>query len=317
VPQQTAYQLARAKKAAMPTRTLAEDLNLTQRGPASPVPDYVKYNYSGSTPKSGNAGLANPPNPYVQTVQDPIRMMFPGIYRNPKDLAAQANAQVAPENPMMRRLFGVTREDLQDIGRGRVGWDVPNVNQVANPEGAAIASQVTTPRNTQRLIDILAEGGRYPGLRAMDAWYVMDPAYQHLEKLVGPQAAVEMYRKWNTLTGAASASSEVLDEIQRGGAAHWLSNAGRWDDFVKYGGLAKDKRDIPGYPEDMRYIAGHLAHLTSHANPMESYLRTGIHESDRPKIVPYVLASGVPQTGFQTRFPVGDAHFYRILGLSD
>lgn len=317
VPAMTKEQAARAAKAELPTRTPPEQFTLTARGPTSPVPDFVQYNFAGKLPKKGGVGLTNMPNPYVQTVRDPIRMMYPGIYRDPREIAEAANRQIAPENPMMKQLFGVTREDLQDIGRGRVGWDVPNVNQLAGGQGARIADQVTTPQNTQRLIDILTEAGKYPGLRAMDAWYVMDPAFQRLEKMVGTQAAIPMYKKWNTMTGAASASSEVLDELQRGGAAHWLSNQGRWDDFVKYGGLAKDKRTMADFPEDMRYMAGHLAHKTSHADPMESYLRSGIHESDRPKIVPYVLASGVPQTGFQTRFPVGDAHFSRILGLAD
>ena len=38
---------------------------------------------------------------------------------------------------------------------------------------------------------------------------------------------------------------------------------------------------------------------------------------DSPKVPLYIEASGVPQTGFQTRTPVGDAHWSRAVGLAD
>lgn len=36
-----------------------------------------------------------------------------------------------------------------------------------------------------------------------------------------------------------------------------------------------------------------------------------------PKVPPYIQASGVPETGFQTDLPVGDAHWARATGLAD
>jgi hypothetical protein len=35
------------------------------------------------------------------------------------------------------------------------------------------------------------------------------------------------------------------------------------------------------------------------------------------KVPSYIHASGVPQTGFQTQWPVGDAHWSRLVGLPD
>ena len=36
-----------------------------------------------------------------------------------------------------------------------------------------------------------------------------------------------------------------------------------------------------------------------------------------PKVPMYIQASGVPETGFQTAMPVGDAHWSRAVGLGD
>ncbi len=50
---------------------------------------------------------------------------------------------------------------------------------------------------------------------------------------------------------------------------------------------------------------------------MAKYLEKGFIDSKKPKVPLYVHASGVPETGFQTSGPVGDAHFSRGVGLSD
>ncbi len=46
-------------------------------------------------------------------------------------------------------------------------------------------------------------------------------------------------------------------------------------------------------------------------------MRTGVVDMDSPKVPLYVQSSGVPATGFQTRLPVPDAHYTRILGMPD
>jgi hypothetical protein len=264
-----------------------------------------------------NLGVDAPVSRATQTVRDPYRMMYPGIYANPREIATEAASRVAPENPAMQQLWGVTRDDLDQIARGRVGNMSPQgVIPSVRPRGSLSAQNVMIPQNEQRLIDILGEGGKYPGLAHADAWYVMDPVYQRLEQMFGPQEAVQRYRQLNTMTGMASPGSDVLTELQRGTAAHWLANQGRFADFMKYGGTAEAARGA-SFPEDMRYIAGHPYHKTSQAGPMSQYLERGQLQSEAPKVPLYVEASGVPQTGFQTTAPVGDAHFSRGVGLAD
>jgi hypothetical protein len=274
-------------------------------------------------PAEVNLGVDAPINKRVQTVADPYRMMYPGIYQNPKEIAAQAAAQVAPEDMAMKRLFGVTRGDLNEMAQGRVGNEAPQgVIPSVRPRGSVAAQNIQTPQNTQRLVDILDEAGKQPGLAHADAWYIMDPAYQRMEKLFGPEEAAARYEHFNTMTGMASPGSDVLTEIQRGTLAHSLEQQGRFSDFFKYGGQgvgpnAKNPRGAD-FPSDMQYLNSHPYHSTSQALPMQQYLDRGrVLQSENPKVPLYVQASGVPETGFQTSAPVGDAHFSRGVGLAD
>jgi hypothetical protein len=50
---------------------------------------------------------------------------------------------------------------------------------------------------------------------------------------------------------------------------------------------------------------------------MGKYLASGLIEMDSAKVPSYIHASGVPETGFQTQYPVGDAHWSRLVGLPD
>jgi hypothetical protein len=265
-----------------------------------------------------NKGVENPPDPSIQTVADPHRMMYPGIYRDPRVIAEEAAARVGPEDPAMKQLFGVTRADLREMAKGRVGNEDPNLRLAANPRGSLSAQNIQTPQNTQRLVDILGEAGRHEGLRTADAWYVMDPVYRRMEQMFGPEEAAKRYRQFNTTTAMASPGSDVMTEIQRGTAAHWLNNEGRFGDFTKFAGVPDDMRHrTAGFPGDMRYIGGHPYHRTAQAGPMQKFFDTGAIQSDAPKVPLYAHASGVPETGFQTSGPVGDAHFSRGVGLSD
>lgn len=265
-----------------------------------------------------NAGVESPPDPLIQTVADPYRNHFPGVYGNPREIAAEAAARVIPEDPALHRLWGVNRGDLDQIALGRVGNEEPKLSLAANPRGSLAAQNIQTPRNTQRLIDILGEAGQYPGLKHADAWYVLDPMFQHMERMFGREEAIKRFSRWNTTTGMASPGSDVLTEIQRGTGAHWLEQQGRFEDFKKYAGVPEDRRGkVRGFPEDMRYLAGHPYHMTAQAGPMEKYFETGAIQSKKAKVPLYVHASGVPETGFQTTGPVGDAHFSRGVGLSD
>ena len=250
-----------------------------------------------------------------QTVKNAQRMAYPGIYGNPAEIAALAASRVAPEDPLLKQLFGVTRADMYQQAHGRQG--APHLGMLpggaANPKGSMAAEGVMNKRNEQRLIDVMAEAKKHQGLvHGMEPWYYMDPLFDQMVKLVGLQKATEEYKKMNALMGMASSSSEVNTEIPRGSLAYYLQNQGRFDEFVKHGG----KRD-PNRPSDFGEVPGHLAHKTAHALPMKNFLTHGSVTMESPKVPMYIEASGVPATGFQTRTPVGDAHWSRAVGLAD
>jgi hypothetical protein len=250
-----------------------------------------------------------------QTVKNAQRMAYPGIYGNPKDIAALAASRVATEDPALKLLFGVTRADMYQQAQGRKG--MPHLGMLpgmaANPKGSMAAEGVMNKRNEQRLIDVMGEAQKHQGLvHGMEPWYYMNPLFDHMVKLLGLQKATEEYKKMNALMGMASSSSEVNTEIPRGSLAYWLQNQGRFNEFVKHGGKRSEDR-----PADFGETPGHLAHKTAHALPMQKFLERGEVDMNSPKVPMYIEASGVPATGFQTRTPVGDAHWSRAVGLAD
>ena len=254
------------------------------------------------------------------TVMRPQRLAYPEIYKNPKELVAEAAKRVAPEDPIMKQLFGVTRDDLWQMSQqGQRQGNITSrpFKAAASAKGAAHAGEVTNPRNTQRLQNIIGEAEQYPELyKGMGAWYTMDPLFKRFEQIYGPQQAIAEYNKFNALTGMASPGSEVLTEFNRGTAANWLANQGRFADFQKFGGLAEFRRG-KDFPQDMRAIIGHPYHSTAHSGPMSKYVESGALDMGSAKVPSYIHASGVPQTGFQTQWPVGDAHWSRLVGLPD
>jgi hypothetical protein len=253
-----------------------------------------------------------------QTVENAQRIAYPGIYKRPDEIAREASEMVAPENPMLKQLFGVTRDDLYQISKGRQG----NINPVlpgaaAKPKGSAAAEGVMNKRNENRILNTLGEAEQHPELyKGMVGWYVMDPAFQRLKALVGEDEAIKRYSQFNALSGMASPGSDVLTEFNRGSAANWLANEGRFDDFVKYAGMPADAR-YGQFPSDMMGIMGHPYHKTAQAQPMQKFLAKGEVDMKSPKVPMYIEASGVPETGFQTAMPVGDAHWSRAVGLGD
>jgi hypothetical protein len=252
-----------------------------------------------------------------QTVMDPYRNRYPGIYGNPKEIAAEAASRVAPEDVAMKRLFGVTRDELHEMSEGRKGNVEPNIATSKNARGSLSALNTMNPMNAQRLIDNLVEAGNHPGLKkGMDAWYTMDPVYKRIKELVGEDDAPEHYRNLNTIIGMMSPGSRVETEINRGLAAHYLQQHQRINDFHNFGGIAKKNRG-PDFPPDLKPMMSHAYHKTSQSGPLKKYLENGRIISDNPKVPLYVQASGVPETGFQTKGPVPDAHFTRAVGMAD
>lgn len=251
------------------------------------------------------------------TVADPQRAAFPGIYKRPDVIAREAAENTAPESRSLLDLFGVTRSDLASVGRSRQGNQAPITNFASRPKGSLAAQQVMTTPNTQRLVDTLAEAEKYPQLaEGMDAWYVMDPAFQRLKDLVGEQEAIRRFTRFNTLTGMASPGSDVLTELNRGTAANYAAQQGRFGDFQKYAGMKEGSRGAD-FPQDLRGVMSHPYHSTAQATPMAQYLESGAMQMKSPKVPLYIQSAGVPETGFQTALPVGDAHWSRGVGLAD
>jgi hypothetical protein len=258
------------------------------------------------------------------TVRDPVRIEAPGIYKDPRVITREATEQLAPESPALKQLFGVTRQDLADIAASRSGnvapQDIPGMTWPTGRGGGPpvtpeAVQQIMNPRNAQRYIDVLAESSKVPGLAQTRAWYVMDPAYRRLEELVGPEEAVRMYTRSNRMTGPFSASSPVDWELQRGSRAAMMANQGRWPEFLQYGGVAEEQR--PKYLTELFPMPGHMAHSTAHTPALTRWLGGEPFEMGTGKVPGYISASGVPQTGFQTGYPVIDAHMGTSTGYYD
>lgn len=256
--------------------------------------------------------------PYVI---NPLRIANPGVYKRPDVIAAEAAQNVAPEHPALKQLFGVTRQDLYDISQGgtRQGNVTPQLWTPTKATKVSEAAQsVMTDANAQRLVDTMSEAYKYPELvKGMVPWYVMDPMYQQMERLVGPERAAAEYTKFNAHVSPFSAGSPVPLELTRGTAANMMINRGDYPAFQQYGGMPPGKR-----PDDIRAllqdVPGHLMHKEP-AKAVARYLETGEHGfgQDTVKIPLYTQASGVPQTGFQTTHAVPDTHFASALGLPE
>ncbi len=251
-----------------------------------------------------------------QTVRGPLRNMYPAIYGNPRELAAEAASRVAPESPALKRLFGVTRPEMYEIAGNRAGNAEPVLAFKANPRGNVAAQSIMVPENEKRLQDLLVEGQKQKGLReGMMPWYYMDPAYKRLEELVGPEEAKKQFHQLNTSMGTMSPNSTVNAEIARGTSAHYMANQGRFSDFDKYGG--NPRQAPPDVAKMLEGMPGHKVHSTSQIGPLRKFMETGEHGMQSPKAPLYIQSSSVPELGFQTKLPVPDAHYTRLLGLPD
>jgi len=150
----------------------------------------------------------------------------------------------------------------------------------------------------------------------MKGWYVLDPMWQRLAKLVGPEEATIRFNRLNKFGGIESPQMDVESETIRAAAANHMNELGKFDEWQKYGGLdAKLRRDM-GFIPELEGVPGRIGHTQASA-AQRKVLDTGEHGMDSAKAPLYISASGTPQTGFQTSVPVGDAHWSRGVGLGD
>jgi hypothetical protein len=263
----------------------------------------------------GNENIA------ARYVTNPIRLANPGVYKRPDVIASEAAAQVLPEHPALKQLFGVTRQDLYDISQlGRRQGNVEPELWMPGKTGKIneAAAAVMNPANEQRILDTLSEAYKHPELvKGMVPWYVMDPAYKRMVELVGPERAAAEYTKFNMHMTPFSGGSDVLTEINRGTAARMMSERNMFPQFQRESGKPPAERSAD-VRELLSDVKGHLMHK-QHAAAIERYLATGEHGFDKNtvKIPLYTLASGVPQTGFQTRWAVPDTHFASAIGMPE
>jgi hypothetical protein len=267
------------------------------------------------------AELAKPMRRRRQSVDDAQRTAFPGIYKDPRQVVDEAAEKQALEDPALKEVFGVTRDDLYEMSKGRVGGKSKLLKRPAGArDNAAAVENIKTRRNENRLLDVLMEGQtRHPDfVKGQDAWYTMDPAFQRLEELVGRDEAVRLYNQLNTTTGMMSPASDVMAELNRGTATHYAMENNLIDDWLKHGGKPPAQR--PPSLDAFRHAGGHLAHTTAHGRPLRKYVDSGEIQMDSSKVPVYIESSGVPNVEgipFQTGTFTGDAHMARNIGLSD
>ena len=279
-------------------------------------------------PSMGGAGMptrilaGNPSNIQEETtvirptVDNPQRIAYPGVYERPDIMAAKAAARVAPEDPALKQLFGVTRDDLYQMSKDRKGTAVPDI-MLGKGKTPDTVDAIMNQRNAQRLVDALGEAERYPALtKGMDAWYTMDPLYHAMVKELGPELAAKRYTQMNTRMGMMSPGSDVVSEIQRGLGADYMTEQGRFSEFSKMGGIGKYVRPF-SFPSELLSMPGHPYHSTSHMGPMAKFNETGELDMGSPKVPLYIQSSNAPELGQQTRWPVPDAHFARGVGMGE
>jgi len=273
----------------------------------------------GKTPKAIDDIIDKFKARTTQTVKNPLRMDYPGIYERPDIIAQRAVQNTAPESPLLKQLFGVSRGDLYEMSKrkGNMPGVIPGAAK--NPKGSAAVESIMTPQNEQRILDIMSElQTRAPGMyQGMHGWYTMDPEYQRLVQLVGKDEAGRLYRQLNTFGGIESPNMPVPNEFRRASAAHMMAEQNRFPEWMKYGGIkAEDKPLIANYPSDLMSVPGRVGHARA-SKSQNKYIETGLHGMDSPKAPPYIEASSVPELGFQTDLLVGDAHLSRGVGLAD
>jgi hypothetical protein len=251
---------------------------------------------------------------------DPNDIWNPELYGNPKEIIKLV--KTAPENVWLKKLFGVTRQDLYEISQG--GTRKGNMSPVLEfpKKGAGKnATNMMTDANAQRMIDTLAEAGKRPELyKGMDAWYVQDPLFWKFTEEFGLERGIKEFKEYNMFTASHSPGTPVDKEITRGTLARMLYKQGRGEEWIDYGNepraphstIRKDVGDVD---------AGHMYHRTLAGNTsmVGNLIRTGemVPSAEAMKVNVYDQALGVPETGFQTSVAVPDSHFSRGAGRAD
>lgn len=251
-----------------------------------------------------------PSRPVVQppggrtTVKNPTRKAYPDIYRRPDVIVSESAAQVGKEDPLLRQLFGVSRQDIDEIAKERYRSGATLQDQpvwVPPKGGPGYVQNLFTPANTRRVQDIVGLAATDPKFAGNWGWYETDPLYQMFKDLLGQEAGKREYDLFHIIGSAFSPGSPVPQEIRRASIANMMRRQGLGAKFLE--------------PNGPPPLAGHIYHTSSHqaARPV---LEGGIFDpslKSAPKVSKYLNA----RLGTNMDYPVGDAHYGRLIGLPD
>jgi hypothetical protein len=282
--------------------------------------DYFVMHDGRSATEHANAATEFNPSTYEgkQTVTNPKRNAYPGIYGDPHSSIGQL--KIDRDMSASQELFGpgVTKESLAKTATAREPSlpGQPPKGITEKGRGSAAAAGVANEGNAARLRSWINAASEYPELHnGMVGWYVMDHLHDFAQRLLGPETGTKAYARLNNLMAMASPGSEVAAEIPRGIAAARLAGKGEFNKFVKYAGKSTLERPASAPPE-LAGVPGHPYHSTAQAKPMANYLSGKTPGPMGVKTSMYAEASG-PPGAVQNRTLVGDAHWSRGVGLSD
>jgi hypothetical protein len=233
------------------------------------------------------------------TVRNPERAEFPDIYRDPRIIVNESAKRVPEESPLLKQLFGVNRQDLDDMTRA-MGPNLSADYYKAKTPPKYI-DRLTVPKNTQRVQDVLGEAQADPRFTGSYGWYQSDPLKQRFIEL-NPNGAYD-FDRFTQLGSGLSPSTAVPQEIKRSSVAYMMDKNGRLPDFL-------DPTNMPpGY--------GHAYHTSAHNSAVQNMIDRGdfrpLKLQDAPKTRVYYGS----RSGENLDVPTADAHFVRGIGLAD
>lgn len=258
------------------------------------------------------------------TVSGKAHKVYPGIYKDPRQLVEEGAARVAPENKLMSEFFGVDRSDLDAMTRAQE----KTINQVDIPvwpttqRGAQHTQKVMNPTNEARLQDVLSLAGDNPQFTGSYGWYQTLPLREKYRSVLGKELGDKRFDEFMQSSSVMSAGSPVDLELRRASLAGLLDESGELDRFIK-GNMTSGENVYREFPELFKDVAeasgyGHIYHATSHRPALERYAAGDKFFNQKtileaPKTPNYYYS----KTGENLRHPTQDAHFVRGIGLSD
>lgn len=233
------------------------------------------------------------------TVRKRERVEFPKIYRDPREIVEESALQVPEESPYLKKLFNVTREDL-DLMTRDLPADLAAKYYIAQrpPE---YVKNVMGSKNTQRIQDILDVASKDPRFAGSYGWYFSEPLKKRFTELL-PEGE-KVFDRFTQIGSGLSPSTDVPKEIQRSSVAYMMDRNNRLSDFL-------DPKNLPkGY--------GHAYHTTAHNAAIRNMLEKGDFRPSDIKAAPKTRVYYESRTGENLDVPTADAHFVRGIGLAD